>query len=278
MKNRSRGAVRLASALLAPGLALAALPAITNPAYAEDGSQARILTDAQAAELESRFTAAPSAQQATAPSDTAEPPAEQLQDAAPVTLTEASALETYRGNAETAPLGGGKGDFLAVHSLGLITRLTTGGQAVWKRDSDSLYADWQVKPLRPWQKEPYPARITVGYEANSPYADLADRGFAQGDLTGDGVADVVFTAKVGANPYRPFTSPGSSLTTGSFVTVLDGTTGATLWSQIFPDAQQVALAGTHPARRRPAVQQLQCRPDVDDEAVRLPLHVRGAGD
>ncbi|WP_123809637.1 VCBS repeat-containing protein [Micromonospora globispora] len=243
MKNRSRGAVRLASALLAPGLALVALPVITNPAYAEDGSQARILTDAQAAELESRFTAAPSAQQATAPSDTAEPPAEQVQDATPVTLTEASAFETYRGHAETAPLGGGKGDFVAVHSLGLITRLTTSGQTVWKRGSDSLYADWQVTPLRPWQKEPYPARIAVGYEVNSPYADLADRGFAQGDLTGDGVADVAFTAKVGASPYRPFTSPGSPLTTGSFVTVLDGKTGATLWSQIFPDAQQVAVAG-----------------------------------
>nr|WTB28530.1 PQQ-like beta-propeller repeat protein [Streptomyces sp. NBC_00830] len=243
MKNRSRGAVRLASALLAPQLVLAALPAIANPAYAEDGSQARVLTDAQATELESRFTAAPSAQKATEPSDTAEPPAEQPQDAAPVTLTEASALETYRGNAETAQLYGGKGDFLAVYSLGLITRFTTGGQTVWKRDNESLYADWHVKPLRPWQKEPYPAHITVGYEANSPYANLADRGFAQGDLTGDGVADVVFTAKVGAVPYRPFTSPGSSLTTGSFVTVLDGKTGATLWSQIFPDAQQVAVAG-----------------------------------
>ncbi|MFD5063027.1 MULTISPECIES: VCBS repeat-containing protein [unclassified Streptomyces] len=243
MKNRSRGAVRLASALLAPQLVLAALPAIANPAYAQDGSQARVLTDTQAAELESRFTAAPSAQQATEPSDTAEPPAEQPQDAAPVTLTEASALETYRGNAETTQLGGGKGDFLAVHSLGLITRFTTGGQTVWKRDNESLYADWHVKPLRPWQKEPYPAHITVGYDANSPYANLADRGFAQGDLTGDGVADVVFTAKVGAVPYRPFTSPGSPLTTGSFVTVLDGKTGATLWSQIFPDAQQVALAG-----------------------------------
>jgi hypothetical protein len=114
---------------------------------------------------------------------------------------------------------------------------------VWKRDNESLYADWQVRPLRPWQIEPYPARITVGYEANSPYADLADRGFAQGDLTGDGVADVVFTAEVGANPYRPFTSPGSSLTTGTFVTILDGQTGAALWSQIFADAQQVALAG-----------------------------------
>ncbi|WP_446219446.1 hypothetical protein [Micromonospora sp. IBHARD004] len=244
MKNRSRGAVRLACALLAPGLALAALPAITNPAYAEDGSQARILTEAQAAELESRFEAAPAAQQATAPSDTAEPPAEQVQEATPVTLTEASALETYRGNAETAPLGGGKGDFLGVHSLGMITRFTTDGRTVWKRDNESFYADWQVMPLRPWEREPYPARITIGYEANSPYADLADRGFAQGDLTGDGVADVVFTARVGSNPYRPFRSPGSSLTTGSFVTVLDGKTGATLWSRIFPDAQQVALAGT----------------------------------
>ncbi|MFF4893409.1 hypothetical protein [Micromonospora chersina] len=244
MNHRSRGALRLISALLAPGAVIAALPVIINPAYAQDGSQqARILTTAQAAELESRFAAAPAAQEATVPADTEPAPAEEPQEPTPVNLTEASALETYRGQAETAPLGGGKGDFLAVHSRGLVTRFTADGRTVWKRDNESFYADWQVKPLRPWQQEPYPALINIGYQANSPYADLADRGYAQGDLTGDGVADVVFSASVGANPYRPFTSPGSSLTYGSFVTILDGKTGATLWSRIFPDGRQVALSG-----------------------------------
>lgn len=260
MNNRPRRAVRLVSALLAPALAITALPAMTTAASAtaayaqEDRPTGRVLTDAQAAALKQRFRQAREPMTITpqggAPTRAAEGPraprAERPRaagDPAPVALTEASAVETYRGQAETVQLGGGRGDFLAVHSLGAVTRLTTDGRTVWKRQSESFYPQWQVKPLQPWQTEPYPIRILTGYHVNSPYADRADRGFAQGDLTGDGVADVAFTAQVGLSPYRPFTVPGSSLTTGTFVTILDGRTGATLWSRIFADAEQVALAG-----------------------------------
>ncbi|MER5207374.1 FG-GAP-like repeat-containing protein [Streptomyces sp. NPDC002825] len=247
MTHRSRRGVRLASALVAAGLALTALPATTAIAAGEpvtpDG--ARILTDAQADALERRAEApepldvTPQTEQPTAAA------AAETQDtsASGVSLTAASALETYRGQADTAQLDGGHGDFLAVHSLGTVTRLAADGRTVWKRDNASLYADWQVKNIRPWQSEPYPARITTGFHANSPFADTSDRGWAQGDLTGDGVADIVFTADVGTSPYRPFTSPGSPLSTGTFVTVLDGATGRTLWSKLFADAQQVTLVG-----------------------------------
>ncbi|WP_426403296.1 FG-GAP-like repeat-containing protein [Streptomyces sp. R-07] len=245
--HRSRLGVRLASALVAAGLALTALPAAgayaADQPVAPDG--ARVLTDAQADALESRAEAPETL--AVTPQN--EQPARTLAaagedtSATGVTLTRTSALETYRGQADTAQLGGGRGDFLAVHSLGTVTRLTGDGRTVWKRDNASLYADWQVKNIRPWQTAAYPARITTGFHANSPFADSSDRGWAQGDLTGDGVADVVFTADVGTSPYRPFTSPGSTLTTGTFVTVLDGATGRTLWSKLFADAQQVTLAG-----------------------------------
>ncbi|MDT9691596.1 VCBS repeat-containing protein [Streptomyces sp. P9(2023)] len=245
MTSTSRRALRLASALVAAGLALTALPATT--AHADDEPVARVLTDTEADALERRAVEAAEPQQVT-PQEAASPGRALTTDPGTtatggVSLTAASALETYRGQAETAQLGGGQGDFLAVHSLGTVTRLTASGRTVWKRDNGSLHADWQVTNVRPWQTEPYPARITLGYHANSPFADVADRGWSQGDLTGDGVADVVFTADVGTSPYRPFTSPGSPLSTGTFVTVLDGRTGATVWSRLFADAQQVVLAG-----------------------------------
>ena len=247
MTHRSRRGVRLASALVAAGLALTALPATT--AYADDEPLGRVLTDAQADALERR--AEPQAPLDVTPQDPARSTLQGTADTADtaesaaggLSLTTASALETYRGQADTAQLGGGRGDFLAVHSLGTVTRLSEDGRTVWKRDNASLYADWQVKNIRPWQTEPYPARITTGYHANGPFNDTSDRGWTQGDLTGDGVADVVFTADVGTSPYRPFTSPGSSLTTGTFVTVLDGASGRTLWSRLFADAQQVTLVG-----------------------------------
>ncbi|WP_405852769.1 VCBS repeat-containing protein [Streptomyces sp. NBC_00090] len=247
MTHRSRRGVRLASALVAAGLALTALPATT--AYADDEPLGRVLTDAQADALERR--AEPAAPLDITPQDPARSPLQGTADTADttdtaaggLTVTRTSALETYRGQADTAQLGGGRGDFLAVHSLGTVTRLTEDGRTVWKRDNASLYADWQVTNIRPWQTEPYPARITTGFHANSPFLDSSDQGWTQGDLTGDGIADVVFTADVGTSPYRPFTSPGSSLTTGTFVTVLDGATGRTLWSKLFADAQQVTLVG-----------------------------------
>ncbi|MFF9015640.1 FG-GAP-like repeat-containing protein [Streptomyces sp. NPDC014870] len=245
-RSLSRRSVRLASALVAAGLALTALPATT--AYADDEPVARVLSDAQADALEQRAVEAAEPQRLTPEAASPEGLRAGTADSGTtatggVALTAGSALETYRGQAETAQLGGGKGDFLTLHSLGAVTRLTPAGRTVWKRDNASLYTDWQVKNIRPWQTEPVPVRITLGYHANSPFADLADRGWAQGDLTGDGVAEIVFTADVGNSPYRPFTSPGSTLTTGTFVTVLDGRTGATVWSRLFADAQQVALVG-----------------------------------
>ncbi|MFD0370928.1 hypothetical protein [Streptomyces sp. NPDC127114] len=280
MTDRSRRGVRLASVLVAAGLGLTALTAMpAGTAHADDAPLGRILTDAQADALEQRVE--PAAPLDVTPQDDGRTP-QQLRSTEETTaggglaLNRASALETYQGQADTAQLGGGHGDFLAVHSMGTVTRLTADGRTAWKRDNASLYADWQVTPIRPWQTEPGPARITIGYHANSPFLDASDRGWAQGDLTGDGVADVVFTADVGNSPYRPFTSPGSPLTTGTFVTVLDGATGRTLWSRLYADAQQVTLVGdtlvigdqpsTNPNAAKDATASLQAlrfTPDAD---------------
>ncbi|MGW1545681.1 FG-GAP-like repeat-containing protein [Streptomyces sp. NPDC002346] len=250
MTSTSRRAVRLASALIAAGLALTATPA----AHADSAGSAgpRVLTDAQADQLEKRLQGDSFAgeQQITPQSTSNSSPSSQSPQGTDGTsadgtlsLEASSDLETYRGQADTTQLAGGHGDYLTVHSAGTVTRLTDDGTTVWKRDNASLYVDWQVRPTRPWQVEPYPARITMGYNAVAPAADFSDRGYTTGDLTGDGVADVVFTADVGNSPYRPFTVPGSTLSTGTFVTVLDGRTGKTVWTRIFADAQQVTLVG-----------------------------------
>ncbi|MFD4941191.1 FG-GAP-like repeat-containing protein [Streptomyces sp. NPDC058239] len=261
MRTDSRRALRLVSALVAAGLALSAAP----PALAsDDGSSSLLtLTESQAEKLgdhaqlnayadADRETVDP--QGATEGSDgsgTDDPGSGSHLDEstgtgagsdAGVTISPKSTLEGVRGLAATLPAGRG-GDYFTLHSLGSVQRSKADGTALWRRDNASLYTDWGVEPSRPWQTEPYPARIVMGYNAVSPFTPASDQGYVTGDLTGDGVDDVVFSASVGVSPYRPFTSPGSSLANGTFVTVLDGRTGRTLWSKLYAYAYNVKLVG-----------------------------------
>lgn len=255
MRHDSRRALRLASALVAAGLALSAAP----PALAaDDDSSLLTLTDSQAEKLADhaqlnayaeadRATVDP--QGATGTSGTSgtddQGSGSHLDEGTDgaVTISTKSTLEGVRGLAATVPAGGKGGDYFTLHSLGSVQRSKADGTALWRRDNASLYADWGVKNSRPWQTEPYPARIVMGYNAVSPFTPASDQGYVTGDLTGDGVDDVVFSASVGVNPYRPFTSPGSTLANGTFVTVLDGKTGKTLWSKLYAYAYNVKLVG-----------------------------------
>ncbi|MFI5803674.1 FG-GAP repeat domain-containing protein [Streptomyces sp. NPDC051561] len=151
-------------------------------------------------------------------------------------------MESVRGLAATVPAGS-DGSYFTVHSLGNVQLHKADGSTAWARTNTSYYTDWQVKPLQPWRTEPYPARIVMGYDAVAPYAPYSDQGFDTADLTGDGTKDIVFSANVGAPPTpRPFTSPGSSLSTGTFVTVLDGKTGKTFWSKLYAFASNIKVA------------------------------------
>ncbi|MFE7353199.1 FG-GAP repeat domain-containing protein [Streptomyces sp. NPDC057543] len=256
MRTDSRRALRLASALVAAGLALSAAP----PALAaDDGNGLLTLTNSQAEQLadHARLDAYAAADHETVDpqgsnegsdtSGTDDGSGSHLDEGTgtdgAVTLSPKSALEGVRGLAATVPAGGKGGDYFTLHSLGSVQRSKADGTALWRRDNASLYADWGVKNSRPWQNEPYPARIVMGYNAVSPFTPASDQGYATGDLTGDGVDDVVFSASVGVNPYRPFTSPGSTLANGTFVTVLDGKTGRTLWSKLYSYASNVKLVG-----------------------------------
>jgi hypothetical protein len=257
MRSNSRRALRLASALVAAGLALSAAP----PALAaDDDSLLLTLTDSQAEKLADHAQLNP---YADADRETVDPQGATKDSGASgtdeqgsgshldegtgvdgaVTISPKSALEGVRGLAATVPAGDKGGDYFTLHSLGSVQRSKADGTALWRRDNASLYADWGVKNSRPWQTEPYPARIVMGYNAVSPFTPASDQGYVTGDLTGDGVDDVVFSASVGVNPYRPFTSPGSTLANGTFVTVLDGKTGKTLWSKLYAYAYNVKLVG-----------------------------------
>lgn len=258
--HHSRRGLQLASALVAAGLCLSAAP---QALAADGGDGAMKLTSAEAKTLaahvtldaygddDSRISPKPADQpkpagdgteSATGSGSGAKPgdAATGVDPATKVTFTNTSALEGVRGMGATVPVGA-KGDYLTLNSLGNVQRHAADGSSVWERTNASLYADWQVKPVRPWQTEPYPARILMGYNAVSPFSPTSDSGFDTGDLTGDGTDDLAFTASVGSAPYRPFTSPGSSLPTGTFVTVVDGRTGATLWSKLYNYATMVKI-------------------------------------
>ncbi|MGW1813520.1 FG-GAP-like repeat-containing protein [Streptomyces sp. NPDC002125] len=248
MRNINRRGLRLASVLIASGLALTVAPAV----HADDNGLLT-LTESQAAQLAQHSmpdvygdggTSLEQATEDAGTSDSDSSTAGSGTDAAsPWKLTRKSAVEGAQGMAQTFPVGGSKGDYFTVNSLTPIQRVGADGKRLWSRDSTSLDSDWQVTPTPRAVKEPYPAAVVMGFNAVDPFSPTSDNGVTTGDLTGDGVDDIVFTAKSGVNPYRPFTSPGSTLPNGTFVTILDGATGKTLWSKLFAAAYNIKLVG-----------------------------------
>lgn len=178
-----------------------------------------------------------------------------IADAAP-SLHPYPAVETARGPARTASLP--DGGYLRVHAFGTVARQDRDGRTVWSRDSTSLYRDWQVSfqpgfvetPQLPWGSDPVDPLAFGG--AGGVMVDDTHP-YALGDLSGDGVADIAVADVVGVNTSAAsscprcawrFDVPGSDLHLGSFVTVLDGVTGRTLYSELDPGyVTQVAVTG-----------------------------------
>lgn len=246
----SRRALRLASGLVAAGLCLTCAPQAL--AAADDSGSAMKLSSTEARTLADHVALDPwvKAEDSTGSKedstgskkdDGSTSTSSDVDPTTKVTMTAKSTLEGVRGMGATVPIGK-NGDYFSVNSMGYVQRHAADGSATWARTSSSFFTDWQVKPLQVWRVEPYPAQILMGYNAVAPFAANSDSGYSTGDLTGDGVPDLVFSAQVGTNPYpRAFTSPGSDLTTGTFVTVLDGRTGATVWSKLYNHASMVKI-------------------------------------
>ncbi|MFD7295872.1 FG-GAP repeat domain-containing protein [Streptomyces sp. NPDC059897] len=238
----SRRALTLASALVAAGLTLTAAPPVLA---ADDAGTAAKLTSAEAEKLADHVNVdvygdnAPTAgdEEAAEGDSTADATAD---PSTKVTFTNKSTLEGARGLAATAPAGS-DGSYFTVHSLGNVQLHKADGSTAWARTNASYYKDWQAKPLQVWRTEPYPARIVMGYNAVAPYAPYSDQGFDTADLTGDGTKDIVFSASVGIGDPRLISSPGSSLKSGTFVTVLDGKTGTTVWSKLYSYATNIKV-------------------------------------
>jgi PQQ-like domain/PQQ enzyme repeat len=167
------------------------------------------------------------------------------------------AVETARGPARTAALPGG--GLLVVNALGEVTSQAADGRVNWTRSSSSLYRDWGVQ----WQTPSYVLTPQLPWGTN-PVNPLQFSGanvglvndvtpFAVGDLAGDGGTDVAVAEVVGvdttgdtdcAGCMTPFDVPGSTLHLGTFVTVLDGRTGRTLYDELDPGyVTQLAIVG-----------------------------------
>ncbi|WP_329528585.1 S53 family peptidase [Streptomyces sp. NBC_01462] len=188
-------------------------------------------TPGQVAAQEGPAAAAP-APQGTAP--TLKAGAENRTDAAPTApgLKRTGQWETARGFAEGVALGGTK-DWVGVFSGGTVARYDAQGKQVWGRGATSLYKDWQVTPDNWFQPYDYLPNLYVGY---NPYQMSASgkHPYVTGDFNGDGVDDVAVAYAVGDWPGRPYSSPGSQLHYGTFVTVLDGRTGKAAWHKLLP--------------------------------------------
>ena len=229
--RRRRTGIRTAAvaAVLAATAALAGTPA----AHAQSAGTVR-LTAAQLAQLSARYTpradgtpglvaaaaeasggSDSSASTSTATTAAGSTATGAATDSASGTssVQQQASWETARGAASTLALGG-TGDWVSVFSGGTVARYDAAGKPVWQRTSHSLYQDWQVKSTTWYLPEEFTPVLYEGYDPYQP-SSTGTHPYAQADFNHDGVDDIAVAYEVGTSPVRPFTSPGSDLSSGT---------------------------------------------------------------
>ena len=238
MKRNGKRATRLlaVAAVLAIGASAAAFADPAEPA----AGPAAGLTAEQRAGIETRLSTLDSGFQvgdmsAQTPDEVAAAATGKL------ALTGKASLETDNGLGALTPIGGTRGDQLFINTYGTLTRLDDDQEVVWRRTAGTLWPEWKLSPLRPWSRGVPAFRVAVGTATTSATGDYTDRGHALGDLNGDGVDDVAFISYVGENPSWAVKFPDTTMSSATFVDVLDGRTGATLWNHRYANARMVLI-------------------------------------
>ncbi|CAM3342376.1 S8 family serine peptidase [Stackebrandtia soli] len=156
-------------------------------------------------------------------------------------FAERSVVDSDNGLASVLNLGG-TSDRLQVNEFGVFARIEEDGDRVWRRGPAEFYGEWPVTPARPWDSGQPAFRVPVGLSGVGLTGGDLDGATALGDLTGDGVDDLAFISIVGAGPGWAIKVPGHQLSYGTFVTVLDGETGETVWHRFFAFAVSVVIS------------------------------------
>lgn len=171
------------------------------------------------------------------------------------TLNASRVLETTRGTTRTLDLPGDR--YLVVHAFGAVSVADGDGRPVWSLGTQSLYDDWDITwtnssggdtPQLAWGSSPVdPLEF---FDAGSGMDVANTHPFAAGQIGGREVVAVAETVGVDMTDENscelctwPFDVPGSSLHLGTFVSVLDASTGQVLYHEVDPGyVTQLAIA------------------------------------
>ena len=187
-----------------------------------------------------------SAQTAADPSTSSDSGASTGTAAAANTLTETNEVETATGLSLTGSIPG-SASWYRVDTSGQVALVDPSGQPSWTRTEQSFLTDWGVQASVSYLPVPTQLSMLAGYDPVSAGTQVSDNTFAVGDLGGrSGGHDIAVAYSIDLSGAFPFTLPDSALTNeATFVTVLDGNDGRTLWHQVYPGVvtQLVAADG-----------------------------------
>ncbi|MFC8734506.1 hypothetical protein ACFT5B_18785 [Luteimicrobium sp. NPDC057192] len=141
-------------------------------------------------------------------------------------------IETVRGAMSTLALSG-TSDWVGITSAGTVARYDAQGRVVWQDGVHDLAKAWDVTNANDVHTEDLTPQLYEGFNPYQP-GSTGRHPFAQADLNHDGTADVAVAYQLGVSPNAPFTTPGSDLQSGTFVSVFDGKTGTMLWHHLMP--------------------------------------------